>query len=76
MLRFTKKSLVDYLIGAAEKTMISHLSRPKFYLILLKTSFLARPQNGGSYPPLISAYVPWGDLDLAQSAIFLFSPVV
>jgi hypothetical protein len=73
---FRKKSLVDSLIGAAEKTKNSHLSRPKFYLILLKTNFLASPQNAGNGPPLISAYVPYCDLLLAQSAIFLFKPVV
>jgi len=45
-------------------------------LTLLKTSFLARPQNLGRGAPFISAYVPSAPILLAQSAIFLFRPVV
>lgn len=71
-----KKDLVDSLIGAAEKMKYSHWSNPKFYFILLKTNFLAKPQADGKVPPFTYAYVPWGDLLFAQSAIFLFNPVV
>lgn len=50
-----KNSRVDSLIGAAENTINSHLSNPKFYFILLNTSFLARPHIAGGSPPLIYA---------------------
>lgn len=63
-------------MGAALKANISHWSRPRFYLILLKTSFLARLQPRGNCPPLIYAYVPSGAIALAQSAILRLSPVV
>ena len=53
--RFKKKDLVDYLIGAAEKMKSSHSSRPRFYLILLNTNFLAMFQPKGAGPPLTSA---------------------
>lgn len=77
MFRFRKNKRVLSLIGAAEKMKISHLSNPKFYLILSKTSFLANPQPEGNFPlPFSSAKVPYGALALAQSAIFLFRPVV
>lgn len=83
MFKLIKNDLVDYFIGAAENTIKSHWSKPKFSFILLNISFLATPHITGVYPPLISAYVPkynlslpYGDLDFAQSAIFLLTPVV
>ena len=63
-------------MGAAEKMHFLHWSNPSPYLTLLNTSFLAKPQNLGKGPPFISAYVPSAPILLAQSAIFLFKPVV
>ncbi len=58
MFRFIKNARVDSFIGAAEKIINSHLSRPRFYLILLNTNFFATLHIAGVYPPLIYAYVP------------------
>lgn len=56
--KFMKNALVDYRIGAAANTKTSHSSSPKFFLMLLNITFLAKLHPNGTGPPFTSAYVP------------------